>query len=71
MSKVQFLSAHVAQPNTPESDAQREVMHIVHGTVDGVRMQARVMATDPMHAIDLAHKGLVHWTPAPQEKDEW
>ena len=42
------MIAYVKYPNTPESDAMDEVMHIVE-TPDG---KVEVMATDPMDAIE-------------------
>lgn len=42
------MIAYVKYPNTPESDAMDEVMHIVE-TPDG---KVEVMATDPTDAIE-------------------
>ena len=47
------LSAHVEHPNTPESDMQPRVWHIVHYTEDGVEQHTTCMASDPMDAIDI------------------
>lgn len=50
MTHLRAVYAHVAQPNTPETDAQPKVMHTVKLS-DGTFRQ--IMATDPMNAIDL------------------
>jgi hypothetical protein len=50
------LSAHVEHPNTPESDKQDRVWHIVHYTEDGEKQQMQVYATDPLDAIDTVRK---------------
>lgn len=46
------ISAMVAQPNTPETDAQRVVDHIVNFEYDGKPQRMVVLATDPMAAIE-------------------
>lgn len=46
-------SSRVAQPNTPESDLEPEVMHIVRGKEpDGTDWEVLLMASDPMTALD-------------------
>ena len=50
MTKSNF-SAWTAFQNTPETDSQPEVWHIIH---DGEQSFA-VMAQDPMDAIEKAH----------------
>lgn len=67
MNRLTNLSARTAQPNTRETDRQPQVLHIVEGRLDGVRVQARVMADDPLHAINLAHKGRVVWEPIKED----
>ena len=48
------LSARTAQPNTPESDLEQEVLHIVTCTDDqGQRWAKLVMAPEPGAAIDI------------------
>ncbi|MCZ8254455.1 MAG: hypothetical protein O9327_02085 [Polaromonas sp.] len=47
-------SGRVAQPNTPDTDRQPEVLHIVTGeTLDGKPWKKLVMAADPLTANDL------------------
>ena len=45
-------SGRTAQPNTPETDDQERVDHIVTFTVDGVEESMTVWSTDPMSAIE-------------------
>ena len=52
MSEIYSISAQVAEPNTPFSDTQQYVMHVVSYTQDRQRKSVNVMATDPMDAID-------------------
>lgn len=48
------FSARTAHPNTPETDKQAEVLHIVTGLNDDDSEWSKlVMASDPMTAIDL------------------
>jgi len=51
---IQNLIAFTEQPNTPETDAQDKVGHIVQGTRDGIKVQMTVMATDPLDAINMS-----------------
>lgn len=50
------LMAYVARPNTPESDLEEEVTHIVEGERDGFKFKAHIQARDPADAIDKYHK---------------
>lgn len=56
MSEVTGLCAYTAQSNTPETDMQEFVMHIVEGTMDGIKVECRVNARDPMDAIEKVRK---------------
>lgn len=48
-----MISAHTKYPNTPESDMQSVVWHVVEYTDDDGNPQTReVLATDPMEAIE-------------------
>jgi len=48
MNENRAYIAYTAQPNSPETDLQPMVMHVVEMT-DGT--QTKIMATDPMDAI--------------------
>lgn len=50
------LMAYVARPNTPESDLEEEVTHIVEGERDGFKFKAHIQARDPADAIEKYHK---------------
>ena len=51
------LSARTEFPNTPESDMQARVSHIVEWTDDdGERQSTTAYATDPMDAIDMVRR---------------
>jgi hypothetical protein len=50
------LTAYVAHPNTPESDLEDEVTHIIEGERDGFKFKAHIQARDPADAIDKYHK---------------
>lgn len=50
------FSAHVAQPNTPESDLQPKVEHIVNFYQDGQAITIKTMAEAPDDAIDRARR---------------
>ena len=53
------LSARTKYSNTPESDMQAEVMHIVEWTDEnGEKRSMELMATDPMDAINAAREML-------------
>ena len=56
MFEVTNLLAYTAQPNTPETDMQEFVLHIVEGTIDGVQVECKLNARDPMDAIEKARK---------------
>lgn len=48
--------SYTAQPNTPESDKQPEVPHLVDVKLDdGTEEQVRIMAREPQSAIDLVN----------------
>jgi hypothetical protein len=48
------VSARTESPNTPESDMQARIWHIVEYTdEDGVRQETKAYATDPMEAIQM------------------
>lgn len=49
--KATNFRAWVAQPNTPESDKQEQVKHIVNYEVEGQTVSTEIMATDPLDAI--------------------
>ena len=49
---VSNISAWVAQPNTPETDAKKFVEHVVSFTQNGEKKFITLMATDPSDAID-------------------
>ena len=51
-----MYSAHTKYPNTPETDAQAEVMHTVEWTEDGHPMSQDIMASDPLEAIRLIQR---------------
>lgn len=51
MSEIYSISAQVAAPNTPFSDTQEYVMHVVSYTQDKQRKSVNVMAKNPMDAI--------------------
>jgi hypothetical protein len=53
--KVRAVSAHVTNPNTPESDQLSEVWHTVTLS-DG--NEWRIMATDPVDAINRINEDL-------------
>lgn len=47
------VSARVAQSNTPETDAMREVMHLVSGVSEsGEEWTVRHMSRDPVTALN-------------------
>lgn len=50
------LTAYVARLNTPQSDAEEEVTHIVEGERDGFKFKAHIQAIDPADAIEKYHK---------------
>jgi len=50
------LTAYVAHPNTPESDLEDEVTHIIEGERDGFKFKAHIQAIDPADAIEKYHK---------------
>ena len=45
------LSAKVKNKNTPDTDKEEEVLHIVSGVRDGMKFTAFLHATDPMDAM--------------------
>lgn len=49
---IENMSARVAQPNTPETDAMAEVDHIVSWTSYGDATEVTVMASDPTAAVE-------------------
>lgn len=53
---VSNLSARVAQPNTPETDAMPVVDHTVEYTLDGIRYSLTIPASDPMSAINIVRR---------------
>lgn len=57
MTQVRAISARTAQSNTPESDMEREVLHVVsYQGSDGKIRQVTIMAEDPMDAIDKVNR---------------
>lgn len=51
---ITFKTAHVAQPNTPETDLLEYVDHFVESSYDdGSTLKSRVSARCPSHAIEL------------------
>lgn len=55
IQQIRFMSACVEFENTPDSDAQPRVWHVVSGTnSDGRLVRLKVYAKDPMDAIDVA-----------------
>jgi hypothetical protein len=53
---VSNLSARVAQPNTPETDAMPVVDHTVEYMLDGIRHSLTIPASDPMSAINIVRR---------------
>ncbi len=53
---IQIYSAMVKNPNTPETDMQPKVEHIVFYIENGVKKEAVVSATDPLNAMDIFRK---------------
>jgi hypothetical protein len=50
---IKPICAYVKYPNTPESDMQRRVVHVVEGVNDnGQVVKINVMAEDPIDAIE-------------------
>lgn len=45
------LIAKVKNKNTPDTDMEEEVLHIVSGVRQGMKFRAFLYATDPMDAI--------------------
>ena len=45
------LSAKVKNKNTPDTDKEEEVLHIVSGVREGMKFRAFLYATDPLDAI--------------------
>jgi len=56
MAFLHNLSARVAQPNTPETDAMAKVNHIVNWTENGVHKSKTVLAADPREAIAIVRR---------------
>lgn len=52
---MRAVSAKVSQPNTPESDLRRLVLHTV--TLSN-GLQTELMATDPIDAIDRVNRAI-------------
>ena len=50
------LTAYVAHPNTPQSDAEDEVTHIIEGERDGFKVKVHIQARDPIDAIEKYHR---------------
>lgn len=53
---MKILCAYTKFSNTPESDMQSRVPHIVEAIKDGVVVKTTVMAEDPMDAMDKAYR---------------
>jgi len=51
MTEHTDYTAYVSQPNTPETDMMKEVLHTVTFEKDGVPCMIDIRATDPMDAI--------------------
>jgi len=45
------LRAKVKNKNTPDTDREEEVLHVVEGVRDGMKFTAFLHATDPMDAL--------------------
>ena len=57
---VRVVSACVANPNTPETDSQEFVPHDVTVELkDGVEAIVRVVARDPMDAMETVQKSAI------------
>lgn len=55
IEQIQFMSACVEFENTPDSDAQPRVCHVVSGMhPNGKLVRLKVYAQDPMDAIEMA-----------------
>jgi len=50
------LTAYVAHLNTPQSDAEDEVTHIIEGERDGFKVKVHIQARDPVDAIEKYHR---------------
>jgi len=48
--RPQIISSRVLFGNTPQSDRLSEVLHIVHGVLNGQSLDSLVLAQDPMDA---------------------
>jgi len=50
------LSAKVKNKNTPDTDREEEVLHVVEGVREGMKFTAFIHATDPMDALSQYRK---------------
>jgi len=56
MNQPTMMSAHTAQPNTPETDLMSKVPHIVSYVLDGQTHEMWVVAPCPLSAIEEARR---------------
>jgi hypothetical protein len=57
MKNFRAISAKVAQPNTPETDAMEKVLHKVEVVIDNNdKATVLVMSSNPMTAIEEVNK---------------
>jgi hypothetical protein len=66
MNHIRVISARTKYSNSPETDLQPYVMHIVEAEVKGQLIQTELMATDPLDAMDKA-RTYNNWKPVEEK----